>query len=131
VDPGSEAVESLTFEVDSREYEIDLSEENAAKLREALAPFVEAARRAGGASSARRRQSAASPKRSRGDLAEVRAWLGEHGYPVKARGRIPEAWVADYDSKSPNPPQQGDRGSTEDKQPKGGSTVEAPQFLAV
>ena len=84
---GSEAAETVTFQVDFREYEIDLNEEHAARLRDALAPYVAAARRVGG-SSTPRRQSAA-PKRSRQDLAEVRAWLAEHGYPVKERGRIP------------------------------------------
>ena len=103
---GSEAVETVTFQVDSKEYEIDLNEGHAARLREAFGPYVAAARRAGGSSTSRRQT--AAPKRSRGDLAEVRAWLGEHGYPVKERGRIPDAWVADFDTKSPNPPQDGE-----------------------
>jgi Lsr2 len=89
---GSKAVETITFQVDSKEYEIDLNEEHAARLRDALAPYVAAGRRAG-VSRTRRRQSAA-PKRSRQDLAEVRAWLAEHGYPVKERGRIPtHGWL--------------------------------------
>jgi hypothetical protein len=37
---GSEAVETLTFGIDSVQYELDLSEQNAKKLREALAPWV-------------------------------------------------------------------------------------------
>ena len=128
---GSEAAEPVTFQVDFREYEIDLNEEHAARLRDALAPYV-AARRTGG-SSTPRRQSAA-PKRSRQDLAEVRAWLAEHGYPVKERGRIPDAWVADYDTKSPNPPQQAEPTAvqaSENKQHRPMSGVEAPMFQAV
>ena len=128
---GSEAAEPVTFPVDFRKYEIDLNEEHAARLRDALAPYV-AARRTGG-SSTPRRQSAA-PKRSRQDLAEVRAWLAEHGYPVKERGRIPDAWVADYDTKSPNPPQQAEPTAvqaSEDEQHRRMSRVEAPMFQAV
>ena len=129
---GSDAVETVTFRVDGTEYEIDLNDEHAAKLREAFARYVAAGRRAGG-SSAPRRQSAA-PKRSRGDLGEVRAWLAEHGYPVKERGRIPDAWVADYDSTTPNPPEQIEPTAveaSEAEQLERRSQVEAPVFQAV
>ena len=37
---GSEASGTVDFGLDGRRYEIDLSEANAARLREALAPFV-------------------------------------------------------------------------------------------
>ena len=70
---GSEAEGTVRFALDGAEYEIDLSAEHARALRDALAPFVAAARRAGG--SARR------PTRSRrrapaGELntTEVREW---------------------------------------------------------
>jgi hypothetical protein len=127
---GSEAAETVTFHVDGKEYEIDLNEEHAAKLHEAFAPYVAAARRAGG-SAAPRRQSAA-PKRSRGDLGDVRAWLAEHGYPVKERGRIPDAWVADYDTRSPNPPHDGEPTLVEAaEEPQRRPAVDAPVFQAV
>lgn len=42
---GSEAVETIPFGVDGVTYEIDLNEKNAIKLRKAMAPFIEAARR--------------------------------------------------------------------------------------
>ena len=44
---GSEASGTVSFALDGRAYEIDLSEENAAKLRDSLATFVAAARRTG------------------------------------------------------------------------------------
>jgi hypothetical protein len=123
----------IIFQVDSKEYEIGLNCDHAAKLREAFAPYLAAARQAGG-SSARRRQSAA-PKRSRGDLDEARAWLAEHGYPVKERGRIPDRWVAGFDTKSPKPPQQqAEPTAVEaagDVESKRSSTAEAPVFRAV
>ena len=42
---GSEASEAVTFALDGRRYTLDLSKDNAARLREALAPFVAVARR--------------------------------------------------------------------------------------
>ena len=44
---GSEASETVTLNFYQPVYEVELSEENAAKLRDALAPFVSAARRSG------------------------------------------------------------------------------------
>jgi hypothetical protein len=45
---GSEAVVTVSFSLDGRSYEIDLSEGNLAEFRAALDPFVSAARRASG-----------------------------------------------------------------------------------
>ena len=45
---GGQASETVYFSLNGRHYEIDLSAENAAKLRDALAPFVAAARRSHG-----------------------------------------------------------------------------------
>ena len=45
---GSEAAGTFDFSLEGRNYQIDLSDENAAKLREALTPFIDAARTAGG-----------------------------------------------------------------------------------
>src|SRR4051794_30250922 len=51
---GGEAAESVAFSLDGKSYEIDLSEKHAAALRDAFAPFVSSARRAGGAAGASR-----------------------------------------------------------------------------
>jgi Lsr2 len=128
---GSEAVDTVSFGLDGAEYEIDLSNEHIDQLRGGLMPYIKAARKAGAGPS--RRQTSAAPKRSRQDLAEVRAWLAGHGYPVKDRGRIPDAWVADFDTKSPNPPQHAEPTAVEAReaeQPRK-SAVEAPVFQAV
>ena len=50
---GSEASGTINFGLDGRRYEIDLSEDNAGKLRDALAPFVGDARKSGGGSAGR------------------------------------------------------------------------------
>src|SRR5215213_4306718 len=47
---GGEATETVSFALDGVSYEIDVSEPNAAKLRDALAPWVGHARRVGGRS---------------------------------------------------------------------------------
>ena len=44
---GSDASGTFDFAIDGRQYQIDLSDENAAKLRDALAPYVGAAARPG------------------------------------------------------------------------------------
>jgi hypothetical protein len=43
---GSEAAETIDFSLDGRDYQVDLSEDNALKLRDSIAEFVAAARRA-------------------------------------------------------------------------------------
>jgi len=104
---GSPASGAVRFELDGRSYEIDLSDENADKLREIFAPYVAAARRAGGG---RGRQAApSSPKarsatgRSREEMAEMRRWLRENGYKVSDRGRVPNEFAQAYESKTPAP----------------------------
>ena len=45
---GSDAAGTVSFGLDGKTYEIDLSDENTDKLHEALAPFIEAGRSVGG-----------------------------------------------------------------------------------
>src|SRR3569623_1333236 len=54
---GGNADESVNFTVDNKRYQMDLSEKNAARLREILAPFIAAARRPSGATTTRTRRS--------------------------------------------------------------------------
>ena len=66
---GGEAAETVSFALDGVSYEIDVSEENAEALREALAPWVGHARRVGGRSGGGRARSTSSgggSSRSRG-----------------------------------------------------------------
>ena len=89
---GGDADETVMFALDGKAYEIDLSERNAAALRETLASYVAVARRAGRVSvpQARRGQ----PLRqvdTELDPAAVRAWAASNGYEVSPRGRISKA----------------------------------------
>ena len=90
---------STRFSLDGVEYEIDLSAANARALADALAPYIAAARRVGGA-----RTASASRSRSRGTgadaerLAAIRAWAQSNGYTVGDRGRIKAEIVDAYDA---------------------------------
>lgn len=87
--------ETVTFSLDSTDYEIDLNEENASELRDALSPYVKAARRVGG-----RRRRARNPGGARRDsaqLKDVREWAKAHGHKVSDRGRIPRSVMEAYD----------------------------------
>jgi hypothetical protein len=81
---GGEAAETVAFGLDGRSYEIDLNARNAKALRDALAKYVAAARRAGGrtAGARRRTQVGASAR-------EIRDWARSNGRQVPDRGRIP------------------------------------------
>lgn len=68
------------------DYEIDLSDENALKLDEALAPFVSAGRRVGGRRS--RGTAAVAAPVVKEDLAAIRQWARDSGYEVSTRGRV-------------------------------------------
>lgn len=81
----SEASETVTFGLDGVNYEIDLNDEHAAQLREALAGFIGHARRSGGARRARRSPSSAASGPSSKD---VREWARQNGYDVPDRGRV-------------------------------------------
>ena len=124
----------MSFSLDGTNYEIDLNEKHIDGLRGTLMPYIQAARKAAGGAPARR-QTSAVPKRSRQDLGEIRAWLQSNGYPVKERGRIPNAWVADFEAKTPNPPQRvvseapAEAEQSKSKQSKSkGPAVETPVF---
>ena len=78
-----------------------------AKLREAMAPFIDAARRAGGRGSgrgrARGRQQAAEEapaKSNREETAAVREWARANGHKVNDRGRISKAVIEAYQAAS-------------------------------
>ncbi|MEV7806848.1 Lsr2 family protein [Microbispora sp. NPDC088329] len=97
---GGEANETVTFAIDGTSYEIDLSDGNAKRLRDALSPFVSSARRAdSGQARGRRRGAGGGGQRAmtREKSAEIRAWAKAHGHPVSERGRIAASIVQAYE----------------------------------
>ena len=95
---GSDAVETVSFGLDGVDYEIDLSDKHAKKLRDEFAAWTGHARRSGGgARSGSRRRSAASGGAKRADLGAVREWARANGHQVSDRGRISAEVQAAYD----------------------------------
>ncbi|THG30664.1 histone-like nucleoid-structuring protein Lsr2 [Naasia lichenicola] len=90
---GSPATKTVQFGYEGIDYSIDLSEENADKLREALSDYIDSARRNGGG-----RKPAAAPAKSSGnkDLQAIRQWASENGHQVSARGRIASSIIDAY-----------------------------------
>ena len=87
---GSPAAETVTFGLDGTQYQIDLSENNATALREALAPYIGHGRRGTGGGGARRRSASSSSAagKSGPSAAEIREWARENGWDVPDRGRV-------------------------------------------
>ncbi|PLC10770.1 hypothetical protein AUQ48_17130 [Kocuria flava] len=83
---GGPADTTISFALEGRDYEIDLCDANAEKLREALRPFVAAARKVPSGNGRRKRGAGTST--SSGETATIRAWANEHGHQVSDRGRI-------------------------------------------
>lgn len=94
---GSAAAETVSFGLDGVNYEIDLSEANAAALREALANWVGHATRVSG----RKSTSAAGGKSGRAkggrDLGAIREWARKQGHQVSDRGRISQDVLIAYE----------------------------------
>ncbi|WP_007027000.1 MULTISPECIES: histone-like nucleoid-structuring protein Lsr2 [Saccharomonospora] len=99
---GSEAEETVQFALDGVTYEIDLSSENAEELRDALAQYVEHARKAGGRKRQTGRGRRNGQKATRSSSADreqnkaIRAWAKENGYEISERGRIPSEVAEAY-----------------------------------
>lgn len=90
---GTDAAESVTFALDGKSYEIDLSKSNANELRRTLRPYVDRARRSRGASASGRGKTRSgmsnTSQHSEGyDRTEVRAWAKSNRIKVAPRGRI-------------------------------------------
>ena len=95
------AGDTISFALDGTSYEIDLSDDNAAEMREVLSRYTAAARKV--ATSGRRSASGGgAPKRASGggrtDLAAIREWAKANGHEVSERGRIAGAVVEAYDA---------------------------------
>ncbi|WP_232663488.1 histone-like nucleoid-structuring protein Lsr2 [Pseudonocardia sp. TRM90224] len=93
---GSEADEQIEFAVDGRSYEIDLSSTNGSRLRDALAPFISAARRTGGRRAAASSAAAGRSSTDREQNQAIREWAQQQGMKISERGRIPSNVLEAY-----------------------------------
>lgn len=98
---GGTAAETVSFGLDGVSYEIDLSDNNAGKLRDELAQWIGHARRSGGRRSGGRRSSGSNSSGGsssrRTDLSEMRAWARQNGHQVSDRGRVSAKVQEAYD----------------------------------
>lgn len=93
--------ETVTFALDGQNYEIDLSEENSAQLRDDLRRYVDAGRKVSstrGRSTARSSGTGSSTTPGRKDTGAIRTWAREHDHEVSERGRIPASVIEAYDA---------------------------------
>lgn len=89
---------TVTFAFDGAQYEIDLTHGRADELREALEPWISAARRVSSATrSASPRRSGSS--RASSDVQAIREWAEANGYKVATRGRIPADVLEAYEAR--------------------------------
>jgi hypothetical protein len=87
---GSDATQTIRFALDGIEYEIDVSDRNANRLRNSLGDFIAHGRKVG---SRRARKSASSGKV---DTKAIRKWAKTNGIDVNSRGRISTEAVERY-----------------------------------
>lgn len=98
-----------SFGFDGVTYEIDLNDEHFQELNDALAPYLDKARRARGGNTGRRASS--SPLRGRTQsttdrgvkASAVRDWANANGVEVNERGRVPDSIVEQYEAAQKKP----------------------------
>jgi hypothetical protein len=92
---GRKAAETVRFNLDGVEYEIDLSAANARTMRGRLAKYVKAGRKVKKTTTSGRRTRtrktaapAPSPRRSTPSSSVIREWAANNGYDVAPSGRL-------------------------------------------
>ena len=100
---GSSATRTFEFGIEGASYEIDLSEANIKKFNDAVADFVDNARRVGGGSRRGRgrgagRASGAAASTGGAKPQDVRRWAAGKGLEVSERGRIPREVMEAYEA---------------------------------
>ncbi|MDQ6850695.1 MAG: Lsr2 family protein [Actinomycetota bacterium] len=98
---GEAASETVAFALDGTQYEIDLSADNAARLRDSLAVYVASARRS--ARTGPRSVPRGRPHRvDREQTAAIREWARKNGHRVGEKGRIPSQVLEAYNNTAYN-----------------------------
>ena len=98
---GTPATTTIEFGVNGKNYIIDLSEQHAAAFNEALAPYIEHARRARTTKKKASRKSRSSSEAARAKRqrnAQIRTWALENGVTVAKRGQLNQSAIAAYEA---------------------------------
>ena len=106
-----EGEETIAFGLDGTSYEIDVCEEHASEMRDAFAPYVGSARRAGragrtvgtsqrrsGLRAVRATAPSASASGNKERVQDIREWARQNGHQVSDRGRLSAAVVSAYEA---------------------------------
>lgn len=88
---------TVHFSLEGRAYEIDLSDDNARRLRDDFGPYISAGR-AVAANPVLVKKSSRPRALPTRDLVDVRAWAEENGHAINSRGRISAAVLEAYDA---------------------------------
>jgi hypothetical protein len=91
----SQEVSTVLFGLDGVSYEIDLTEDNAERLRDIFADYIGSARRTGGRVK-RGTKPGSGKASSNGEAGQIREWANENGFGLSGRGRIPSHVVEAY-----------------------------------
>jgi hypothetical protein len=94
---GDDASETVSFALDGARYEIDLTADNATRLRDTLAVYIASARRP--ARPGPRSTGTGSRRGTRADreqTAAIREWARTNGHKIGDKGRIPAHIVEAY-----------------------------------
>jgi hypothetical protein len=101
--------QTVEFSLDGTPYSIDLTKQNAGKLRDAFSQYVGAARKTGGGKSDGRRRKSDGVTRLY-DPKIIRRWAEANNVELPKRGRIPqriiEQFEADEEAKRTKAPAQ-------------------------
>src|SRR3954464_6781081 len=101
LDENLTADETVSFSLDGTSYEIDLADKNAKEMRDALARYVPAARKAGRGgppAPGGGRSRATGGRMDREQAGAIRDWARKNGHAVSDRGRIPASVVEAYEA---------------------------------
>jgi hypothetical protein len=87
-------VTTVQFGLDGVEYEIDLTETNAERLRKTVEDYVNSGRRTGGR--VKRGTRPAQQATRNGEAGQIREWAQANGFELAPRGRIPGHVMESY-----------------------------------
>lgn len=96
---GSLAATTVEFSFDGITYAIDLSEANAARMRECLEPYIRSASKASRRSERKTWPGEHSPAgKAQSPHRQAREWLRMNGHEVGSRGRLPQELLQRFES---------------------------------
>lgn len=88
---GEDAQETVRFGLDGNSYEIDLTTDNAATLRELLSIYTDKGRKAGRGTGKPRTTGS-----QREEMQKIRKWARDNGHSPSSRGRLSSAIIDAY-----------------------------------